>query len=73
MRNFRVQIECVKVLFHGLEKLPIFQFLAKPEKTALHLCLFPKKLAKLVKIWKFCQKSENRAYNKKIHTKMTIL
>ena len=66
MRNF----SCAKAIFHGCEKLPILPFLAKPEKTALHLCLFSKNFSKNSK---FFEELKKRAYNKKIHTKKTIL
>ena len=39
--------------FSRLWKLPIFQFLAKPEKTALHLCLFTEIF---LKMWKISEK-----------------
>ena len=72
---------CQKSKIFGMRKgdfsrsrnLPIFQFLAKPEKTALHLCLFSKNFRKITKIFEKSKKVKNRAYNKKIHTKMTIL
>ena len=63
----------VKAIFHGREKLLIFQFLSKPEKTALHLYFFPKNLLKFRKNSEILAKSEKKAYNKKIHPKMTIL
>ena len=46
------------MIFHGREKLPTFQFLAEPEKTALHLCLFPRNFQKIRKIFEYFEKSE---------------
>ena len=72
-KKFKPKIERAKVISHGRGKLPIFQFLVKPEKTALHLYLFSDFFQLFPKKSKNFKEMKKRVYNKKIHPKMTIL
>ena len=49
MRENPSHFSRAKAIFHGREKLAIFPFLGKPEKTALQLYLFAEILRKFLK------------------------